>query len=151
MIYLFLNTLICLKEEVIRCRSGKKIEQRYLRRGFNHKITVLRILDSRTEKFVLSKAYTHKIAVIDIITAPEIEMLIILNEDKYKEFIKSKKKPSDFCTTNLRLNDVKSYDFVKKYFYESSKLVASIQKYKKIKKVPKGEHTLSDLLRSTVT
>ena len=65
--------------EVIRCRSAKKFEERYLRKGFDEKITVLRILDSRREKFKLSKAYAPKIDVINVITAPEIEMLIILN------------------------------------------------------------------------
>ena len=39
------------------------------------------------------------------ITAPEIEMLIIFNEDKYKEFKKSGKKPSDFCKEKLKMTD----------------------------------------------
>ena len=60
--------------EVIRCRSAKKFEERYLRKGFDEKITVLRILDSRREKFKLSKAYAPKIDVINVITAPEIEI-----------------------------------------------------------------------------
>ena len=67
-----------LEESVIRCRDGKKFEQ--------------------------------KIDVINVITAPEIEMLIIHNEkayDRYKEFKKSGKKPSDFCEENLRMSDVK--------------------------------------------
>lgn len=41
--------------------------------------------------------------VINVITAPEIEMLIIFNEDKYKEFKKSGKKPSDFCKEDLKM------------------------------------------------
>jgi len=45
------------------------------------KISVIRILDSRRENFKLSKAYEHKVDVINVITAPEIEMLIIFNED----------------------------------------------------------------------
>jgi len=35
-----------LNEEIIRTRSAKKFEQRYLRKGFDRKIIVLRILDS---------------------------------------------------------------------------------------------------------
>ncbi len=77
-----------LEEEIIRQRSGEKFETRYLRKGFTEKITVLRILDSRNENFKLGKAYKDKVAVIDVITAPEIEMLIILNENKYDEFQK---------------------------------------------------------------
>ena len=36
-----------------------------------------KILDSRREEFRLSKAYEQKIDVVNVITAPEIEMLII--------------------------------------------------------------------------
>ena len=67
-----------LEESVIRCRDGKKFEQ--------------------------------KIDVINVITAPEIEMLIIFAENQYKEFKKSGKKPSDFCEENLRMSDVKYND-----------------------------------------
>ncbi len=54
-----------------------------------NKISVIRILDSRRENFKLSKAYANKVDVINVITAPEIEMLIIFNEDKYKEIKQS--------------------------------------------------------------
>ena len=67
-----------LEESVIRCRDGKKFEQKYLRKGFAEKISVIRILDSRREKFKIGKAYEHKIDVINVITAPEIEMLLSL-------------------------------------------------------------------------
>nr|WP_294469939.1 hypothetical protein [uncultured Sellimonas sp.] len=69
-----------LDEKVIRCRSAKQFEERYLRKGFEEPISVVRILDSRREQFRLSKAYKHKVDVINVITAPEIEMLIIHNE-----------------------------------------------------------------------
>ena len=48
------------------------------------------------KNFKISKAYKHKINVINIITAPEIEMLIILNEGKYSEFKKSNKNLASF-------------------------------------------------------
>ena len=70
-----------LEEKVIRCREGKKFEEKYLRKGFADKISVIRILDSRRENFKLSKAYQNKVVVINVITAPEIEMLIIFSED----------------------------------------------------------------------
>lgn len=66
-----------LEGEVIRCRSAKNFEARYLRKGFTEKITILRILDSHGESFNLSKAYSGKIDVINVVTAPEIEMLVI--------------------------------------------------------------------------
>ena len=125
-----------LEEEVIRCRDGKRFEEKYLRKGFLEKISVIRILDSRRENYV-----------INVITAPEIEMLIIFNEDKYKEFKKSGKKPSDFCKEDLRMTSVKSYRFVKDYFSDPDVLLTSIKKYHEISKIRKGEYTLLDLLK----
>ena len=55
-----------LEESVIRCRDGKKFEQKYFRKGFAEKISVIRILDSRREKFKIGKAYEHKIDVINV-------------------------------------------------------------------------------------
>lgn len=49
-----------LEEEVIRCREGKKFEEKYLRKGFKDKISVIRILDSRRENFKLSKCNRGK-------------------------------------------------------------------------------------------
>ena len=127
-----------IEEEVIRCREGKKFEEKYLRKGFMNKISVIRILDSRRENFKLSKAYANKVDVINVITAPEIEMLIIFNEDKYKEFKKSGKKPSGFCKEDLKMAEVKSYDFVNDYFSNPTVLVAAIKKYNELSKVQKG-------------
>ena len=42
-----------IEEEIIRCREGKKFEEKYLRKGFMDKISVIRILDSRRENFKL--------------------------------------------------------------------------------------------------
>ena len=49
-------------ESVIRCRSAKRFEERYLRKGFDNQISVVRILDSRREEFRLSKAYAHMLS-----------------------------------------------------------------------------------------
>ena len=134
-------------EKVIRCRDGKTFETRYLRKGFSDKISIIRVLDSRRENFKLGKAYEHKVDVINVITAPEIEMLIIFNEDKYKEFKKSGKKPSDFCKEDLKMAHVKAYDFVRDYFADVSVLVKAIKKYNEMSKVRNGEFTLLDLLK----
>ena len=85
-----------LDEKIIRTRSGAEFEKNYLRKHFKSKVTVYRVLDSRKEKFRLGKLYKDKVDVINVITAPEIEMLIIHNENKYDEFKKSRKKPSDY-------------------------------------------------------
>ena len=144
---LIFNAEQLLEEEIIRTRSAKKFEQRYLRKGFNQKIIILRILDSRRTNFTLSKAYIDKISVIDVITAPEIEMLIIFNEHKYNEFKKSGMKPSEFCKIKLKFSNVKSYDFVRKYFSNIDELVNSIHEYRRVSKITEGEYTLFDLLK----
>ena len=93
------------------------------------------------------KAYKNKINVINVITAPEIEMLIIHAEGQYKQFKHSKKKPSEFCKVNLRMHDVKSYDFVKNYFNDAKKLVAAIKEHQRTAKLIKGTYGLNDLLK----
>lgn len=118
-----------------------------MRKGFDDQISVIRILDSRREDFRLSKAYEHKVDVINIITAPEIEMLIIHSEGAYDKFKRSGKKPSEFCKTDLRMHDVKSYDFVKDYFSNPQTLISAIKEYRRTANIPKGEYSLSDLLK----
>jgi hypothetical protein len=136
-----------LDEKVIRCRDAKTFESRYLRKGFDDQISIIRILDSRRENFRLSKAYEHKIDVINVITAPEIEMLIIHNEGAYEKFKRSGKKPSVFCKEDLKMHEVKSYDFVKEYFSVPEKLVTAIKEYRRTANIPKGEFSLLDLIK----
>ena len=135
-----------LEREVLRSRKAKKFEEQYLRKGFTEKITILRILDSRNENFKLSKAYEHKVKVINVITAPEIEMLVIFNEGKYSEFKKCRKKPSEFCVSNLGFKNVKSTAFLKEYFSNVEFLVNAIKEYRRVSDVKRGEYTLADLL-----
>ncbi len=49
-----------LEESVIRCRSAKTFEERFLRKGFKDQISVIRILDSRREEFRLKAAEEAK-------------------------------------------------------------------------------------------
>ena len=122
-----------LEENVIRCRSAKTFEERFLRKGFKDQISVIRILDSRREEFRLSKAYEKKV--------------IIHSEGAYERFKRSGKKPSEFCKSDLRMHNVKSYDFVKDYFSNPLTLVNAIKEYRRTANIPKGEYSLSDLLK----
>ncbi len=136
-----------IEEEVLRCRSAKEFEEKHLKKGFQEKITVYRILDSRNENFKLSKAYIHKIDIVNVVTAPEIEMLIILNEGKYKEFKSTGVKPSTYCKSNLKLKNVKSYQYVQEYFSDMHILTQALREYKRVSKIHKNEKTLLDLLK----
>lgn len=134
--------------ELIRTRGAAAFEKRYLRKGFQDRITVVRILDSRRERFNTSKAYEHKIAAVyNVITAPEIEILIILNEGKYEAYKRSRKKPSDYCKEDLKMSDVKSRKFVEDYFSDVNILVAAIREYRRVSNIPEGEYSLCDLLK----
>ena len=136
-----------LEGEILRCRGAKKFEEQHLRKGFTEKITVLRILDSRRENFKLSKAYAGKIDVVNIITAPEIEMLVIFAEGQYNEYKKSGKKPSIFCKENLKYSDVKNTPFVEEDFSDMDVLIAAIREYKRVSNIQRGEYALADLLK----
>lgn len=137
-----------LDNEVIRCRSAGKFQEKYLGKGFAKKITVYRILDSRREDFKLNKAYKSKIDIINIITAPEIEMLVIINEGKYLQYskVKSKTKPSEFCKNTLKFSKVKSTEFITDYFSNVDDLTNAIFEYKRLSNIPSGEKCLADLL-----
>lgn len=135
-----------LDEKILSVRSASKFEQQYLRKDFHKKITIYRILDSRRENFKLSKLYKNKVEVINVITAPEIEMLIIHNEGKYDDYKRTKKKPSDYCKQNLKLSDVKTYQFVKAYFSNLDTLVSAIKIYHQKANIQNKEVTLFDLL-----
>lgn len=136
-----------LEHDPIRERNGDKFAKRYLGKGFTEKILILRILDSRRENFIIKKAYQNKIKLINVVTAPEIEMLIILNEKKYDKFKKTGKKPSDYCVEDMKMNDVKTKEFICSYFKEIGILINAIKEYKRIANVQKGEWTLYDLLK----
>ena len=131
-----------------RDRSAKNFEKNHLRKEFDEKITIVRILDSINEKYELSKLYAKKMEIVNVVTAPEIEMLIIINENKYKEYQKvtSKRKPSDFCKDILGIRDVKSPLFIKEYFENPDVLVNVLRQYKSTKAMRSGEQCLAELL-----
>ncbi len=112
------------------------------------KITVYRVLDPIKERFKLSKLYRDKVDVINIYTRPEIEMLVIISENKYDEFSRKYKneiKASDYCKSVLKFNSVKSKTFLEKYYSDSDKLVKAIIEYQRL--IKKDKHkTLADLL-----
>lgn len=135
-------------DEIIRCRNAEKFEQRYLKVRLSYKLTIIRVLDSRRENFKLSRPYCDDIDVINVVTAPEIEMLIILNEGKYDQFKKSGKKPSEYCKQIFKNENIKSRTWVKEYFKNIDDLIQSIRMYDRVSDVRMGEYTLLDLLKN---
>lgn len=135
-------------EVVISRTSVKTFERRYLRLEYDQRIIVVRIIDSRSEAFKLSQAYRAQIEVINVITAPEIEMLIIVSQGKYADYCKSKiKKPSDYCKQVLKISSVKNPSFVRDYFSDPQFLIKSIKEYNRIHKQKNNEASLFDIIR----
>lgn len=138
-----------LEEKVIKCRSAKKFEKIYLGKRFDKKIIVYRILDSKVENFNISKAYKDKIEVVNVITSPEIEILVIINENKYDDYTnkyKSKTKASDYCKKILGFKNVKTKEFLDEYFNDVENLINCININKKHSK-SSGYKNLADILK----
>lgn len=147
------DLLIFVREQLIdECflprTSASEFEKRYLRREYDQKILILRIIDSRNERFKLSSAYLCQVNVIDVITAPEIEMLIIASQNKYDDFCRLVfKKPSDYCKCELKIKNVKQPSFIREYFSNTEFLIASIKEYNRLHKQKNNEASLYDLIK----
>lgn len=137
-----------IEESVLPRIKVKEFERRYLRMAYDQKIIILRVIDSRREQFNLSKAYRCQVDVINVITAPEIEILVIASKKKYDEYCRSGLKPSDYCKSVLGIKDVKSTDYIKEYFEDSDFLIDSIKEYHRVHKQKKNEASLYDLIKT---
>ncbi len=138
-----------IEESVLPRTSVKEFEQRYLRMAYDQKILILRVIDSREERFNLSKAYRCQVDVINVITAPEIEILIIASKKMYDEYCRSGiRKPSDYCRNTLGIKRVKSPAFIKEYFGDAGFLINSIKEYHRVHKQKNGEASLYDLIKA---
>lgn len=114
---LIFNREQLIEESVLPRMSVKEFQSRHLKFEYDQKLTVLRTIDSRSEKFNLGKAYRCQVEVINVITAPEIEMLIIVSLNKYEDFCRSGiKKPSEYCKSILNIKNVKSPKYIEKHF-----------------------------------
>lgn len=118
-----------LEGEPLRCRSASNFQKNYLNKYTVEKVRVYRIIDSEKEKFKITGPYQKRIEIVNIITAPEIEMLIIHAENKYDDYSKNKMKPSEYVKVHLKIRDVKRYDFVTRYFSDVEKLIHAIEQH----------------------
>ncbi len=125
---------------------------------YTGELEVYRIGDSLTDKLPVPADYQGRInRVRKFCTKPELEMLLIIAEGKEAEFEKVKagkhrKKPKDFCKSNV-VHNRKHYDnstqFYKDYFgSDIETLVEAIKKYRQTHGAhKKDEEYLADLLK----
>lgn len=117
---------------------------------------VLRIGDKLGDELKIPREYKGKIKDIrKYCTKPELEMLLLISENKDAEFekVKSKTSPKKFSKENIVYNR-KHYDnstaFYRDYYGERIELlVDTIKRYKQLKgKHQKDEFYRADLLKS---
>ena len=117
------NDEYLINEGPIRERSAKSFCDNFMGKNYGSKIDLYRIIDSRNEAF---------------------------NLDSYEKFDRSSySKPSEYCKQELKLKQVKSYDYVKNYFSDVDRLLYAIKEVHRIKKssIPNDSRTLYDLLK----
>lgn len=133
------------------CRAARVIQDTFLGYDYDKSVAIVRILDSRKERFHLSYPYSETIPVFNCYTTPEIEMLAIIKEDqldRYNKRAKNKIKPSEFCKKELGLSHIKNEEFLRNYWSDANELRRCLLKYRSIHKTEKkGELVVADLLK----
>lgn len=131
-------------------RKAKEIQERYLNFRFEWPVCIVRIADSKQERFKLDSLYRERFPVISFYTHPSIEKLIIIAQgklDDYDHKYKSCLTPDRYCRQVLQMGNVKSGEFIDNY-WDVEKLVNAIRLYKQTTKMAKNEYCLADLLRA---
>lgn len=152
------DCLIFTKEQLMdraildkRYRNAKNLENEYLNKYFGeYKIRIYRILDSKKEAscFRLSRKFQDNVEIVNAITSPEIEMLVIIAEGKYDEYTnkygggRNKLLPNEYLKQKLGFSNVKSYEFVYSYFKDKVTLLETLKKYSRGK-----TNSIYDLLK----
>lgn len=132
--------------KVLRIRNGSRFAHQHLNHSFEEKVIVYRILDSKTEKFKLPKPYQEKVSIHNVITKPEIEMLLIISEGQLEDFERLHDiKPSDYAKTLFKGENIKSRAFNETY-WTAFNLRDCLRKYNQITTFPQGYIGLYDLI-----
>lgn len=135
-------------------RVAKKFCDEYLTMDYGtSKIAVFVIQDRKNVSYKISSPYSNKITGPHIVvTAPEIEMLMIHSLNLYNEYKKSKgnPKPSIFLAQHLREKTakIKSTSYIRD-FYKEHDLIEAIHIHKtKSAKLTRRNVFLADILNS---
>lgn len=132
-------------------RGAAKFQNTYLTMDYGaQKLVVVKVEDKKSN-FTFSAAYAKKIQeTYYVITAPEIEMLMIHSLNLYTQYqkVKSNKKPSVFLAEHLKkpTNKIKSQDFIRD-FYDRYDLIEAIKIHKQKAPRERNCHFIADLLK----
>ena len=133
---------------ITRSRKASQVQEGFLNYDYDWPVTIVRIIDSRKEKFKLGKLYSDRYEVVNVHTRPEAEMLVIAKEGRFTDYAKhkSKMKPSEYCVQVLGMGRVKSREYLQDY-WDAESLYAAAREYKRLQKLDKGEVCLADILK----
>ncbi|MEA1975237.1 MAG: hypothetical protein U9N10_06710 [Bacillota bacterium] len=133
--------------KLTRTRKANKIESEILSYDFDKDVVIFRIIDSKNEKFELGNLYKERHDVVNYITNPEIEILMISKcgeLDKYTRKF-SRQKPNEYAKEQYKVKKIKSkgtfYDF---FEGDINLLIGALREHKS--KKGKGHLTIYDLL-----
>lgn len=132
--------------DVTRLRKASDIQDNYLNLDYDWPVCIVRVLDSRKERFKLGNLYAGRFPVVSYVTHPEIEVLPIIREGAWRRWHGGRMKPSDFCKQELGMREVKREGFLRDY-WDADSLTAAAREYRRLSKIPKGELCLADLIR----
>ena len=133
--------------EVTRKRKSREIQEEFLNYDYGWPVCILRVLDSRGERFSLGTLYAGRFPVRSFFTHPEIEILVIIKEGQWKVWKKGQKRPSQYCRENLRMDKVKQRDFLEGY-WDAVSIAAAAREYRRLSHIGKDEYCLADLIRT---
>ncbi len=124
-------------------------------KNYNKEVAILRVGDSQRDKLIIPNELKDIVSpnrIYKYCTLPEIEILLIINEGLYNEFLKSNDKPKEFAKKHIVYNKTK-YNQLSEFFvdYYGGKrihnLIDNLKKYKHLKKHNKNDLYLVDLLK----
>lgn len=131
--------------DVTRMRKSSDIEEAYLSFDYDWPVCVVRVHDSRKERFRLGRLFVDRFPVESVLTHPEIEILAIIREGEWHQWRKGHLKPSVYCSQVLGMGEVKSAEFLKAY-WDVASIKRAAGEYRRLSKIPRGEHCLADLI-----
>lgn len=116
-------------------RKAKRLEQTsFIGPNYEGGLLIARIVDVNPGAFRLSKLVAQTTKVLDFVTRPEIEALVLVRENAWDAFEKRSKSErklnaSDWCIQHLKMGDVKDEGFLKEYWHDSEVLCRTIRSY----------------------
>lgn len=131
--------------DITRKRKATDIQNDYLGYDYDWPVCVVRVLDSRRERFQLGSLYCNRYQVFNIYTHPEIEMLCVIRENAWQQWQKSRKRPSDYCKQDLGLPKIKQRQFLELY-WDAASITDAAREYKRLSNIDKNELCLADII-----